>query len=222
MVILKDYIYFFRRAIMCKYNYKKDDDEEKGKVKVIFQKIKEKIKYMDRNDLILVLIPVLLLVILFGSWTNKKAVDIQLPKTIVQNQVVTQQNINKSEEIYLNETAKLNLQNFDVFISKKAPNTGLFLIRPSDIVSKKDKIVLSDSVNTIELSGSEEILKNLKWSLSDNFKKINITPNSITIELNRKENTVFSFNLKNLELLGEYLNSNSPLLSVTYTESYAE
>ena len=208
-----------------KHNYKKKEKEkEKGKVKVIFQKIKEKIKDMDRNDIIMIIVPVLLLVLLLGPYAgiNKKTVDIKFPKTIVQNQVVTQQNINKSEEIYLNETAKLNLQNFDVFISKKAPNTGLFLIRPSDIVSKKDKIVLSDSVNTIELSGSEEILKNLEWSLSDNFKKINITPNSITIELNRKENTVFSFNLKNLELLGEYLNSNSQLLSVTYTESYAE
>ena len=200
------------------YFYPKAIKKEKGKVSLIFQKIKD----MDRDDFILVLIPVLLLVILFGSWTNKKAVDIKAPKTMVQSQIVTQQNINKSEEIYLNETAKLNLQNFDVFISKKSPNTGLFLIRPSDIISKKDKIVLSDSVNTVEISGNPEILRNLEWSLSTASKSINITPNSIKIELNSKENTVFSFNLKNLELLGEYLNSNFPLLSVTYTESYAE
>ena len=82
--------------------------------------------------------------------------------------------------------------------------------------------MLSDSVNTVEISGNPEILRNLEWSLSTASKSINITPNSIKIELNSKENTVFSFNLKNLELLGEYLNSNFPLLSVTYTESYAE
>ena len=207
---------------MCKYNYKKEDDEEKGKVKgkvkVIFQKIKEKIKYMDRNDIILIIIPFLLLYLLYPyARTNKKAVDIK-----VQNQILSKEQLNKNVEVSMNETSKLNESNFEVFVSKKVPNRGLILIKPSDIVGKKDKVVLSNSVNTIELSGSEEILKNLEWSLSDNFKKINITPNSITIELNRKENTVFSFNLKNLELLGEYLNSNSPLLIVTYTESYAE
>lgn len=203
-----------------KHNYKKEEEKEKG----FIQKI-QKIRDMDMYTVILIIVPIIL-ILLLGSYavfifrTNKKAVDIK-PQTIVQSQILSKEKFDK-KDVYLNETAKLNSKNFELFISEKDPNTGLFLIRPSDIISKRDKIVLSYSVKTIEISASEEILKNIEWSLSDNFKKINITPNSITIELNRKENTVFSFNLKNLELLGEYLNSNSPLLSVTYTESYTE
>lgn len=206
-----------------KHNYKKEKEEEE-KEKGFIQKI-QKIRDMDMYTVILIIVPIIL-ILLLGSYavfifrTNKKAVDIK-PQTMVQSQILSKEKFDK-KDVYLNETAKLNSKNFELFISEKDPNTGLFLIRPSDIISKRDKIVLSYSVKTIEISASEEILKNIEWSLSDNFKKINITPNSITIELNRKENTVFSFNLKNLELLGEYLNSNSPLLSVTYTESYTE
>ena len=90
---------------MCKYNYKKDDDEEKGKGKVIFQKIKEKIKYMDRNDIIMMIVPVLLLALLLSPYarTNKKAVDIK-----VQNQILSKEQLNKNVEVSMNETSKLN------------------------------------------------------------------------------------------------------------------
>ena len=189
-------------------------------IKKLFQRVKEISFY---SYMLSFLIAVLLL-ILFLIYSENRNRDLKVPQTVVQSQIeiVPKEKFSKNEEVYLNETAKSNLQNFDVFISKKSPNTGLFLIRPSDIISKKDKIVLSDSVNIVEISGNPEILRNLEWSLSTASKSINITPNSIKIELNSKENTVFSFNLKNLELLGEYLNSNFPLLSVTYTESYAE
>lgn len=199
---------------------KHQDEKEEGFIKKLFQRVKEISFY---SYMLSFLIAVLLL-ILFLIYSENRNRDLKVPQTVVQSQIeiVPKEKFSKNEEVYLNETAKSNLQNFDVFISKKSPNTGLFLIRPSDIISKKDKIVLSDSVNTVEISGNPEILRNLEWSLSTASKSINITPNSIKIELNSKENTVFSFNLKNLELLGEYLNSNFPLLSVTYTESYAE
>lgn len=199
---------------------KHQDEKEEGFIKKLFQRVKEISFY---SYMLSFLIAVLLL-ILFLIYSENRNRDLKVPQTLVQSQIeiVPKEKFSKNEEVYLNETAKSNLQNFDVFISKKSPNTGLFLIRPSDIISKKDKIVLSDSVNTVEISGNPEILRNLEWSLSTASKSINITPNSIKIELNSKENTVFSFNLKNLELLGEYLNSNFPLLSVTYTESYAE
>ena len=199
---------------------KHQDEKEKGFIQKLFQRVKEISFY---SYMLSFLIAVLLL-ILFLIYSENRNRDLKVPQTVVQSQIeiVPKEKFSKNEEVYLNETAKSNLQNFDVFISKKSPNTGLFLIRPSDIISKKDKIVLSDSVNTVEISGNPEILRNLEWSLSTASKSINITPNSIKIELNSKENTVFSFNLKNLELLGEYLNSNFPLLSVTYTESYAE
>lgn len=199
---------------------KHQDEKEEGFIQKLFQRVKEISFY---SYMLSFLIAVLLL-ILFLIYSENRNRDLKVPQTVVQSQIeiVPKEKFSKNEEVYLNETAKSNLQNFDVFISKKSPNTGLFLIRPSDIISKKDKIVLSDSVNTVEISGNPEILRNLEWSLSTASKSINITPNSIKIELNSKENTVFSFNLKNLELLGEYLNSNFPLLSVTYTESYAE
>jgi hypothetical protein len=199
---------------------KHQDEKEEGFIKKLFQRVKEISFY---SYMLSFLIAVLLL-ILFLIYSENRNRDLKVPQTVVQSQIeiVPKEKFSKNEEVYLNETAKSNLKNFDVFISKKSPNTGLFLIRPSDIISKKDKIVLSDSVNTVEISGNPEILRNLEWSLSTASKSINITPNSIKIELNSKENTVFSFNLKNLELLGEYLNSNFPLLSVTYTESYAE
>ena len=195
-------------------------EKEEGFIQKLFQRVKEISFY---SYMLSFLIAVLLL-ILFLIYSENRNRDLKVPQTVVQSQIeiVPKEKFSKNEEVYLNETAKSNLQNFDVFISKKSPNTGLFLIRPSDIISKKDKIVLSDSVNTVEISGNPEILRNLEWSLSTASKSINITPNSIKIELNSKENTVFSFNLKNLELLWEYLNSNFPLLSVTYTESYAE
>ena len=199
---------------------KHQDEKEEGFIQKLFQRVKEISFY---SYMLSFLIAVLLL-ILFLIYSENRNRDLKVPQTVVQSQIeiVPKEKFSKNEEVYLNETAKSNLKNFDVFISKKSPNTGLFLIRPSDIISKKDKIVLSDSVNTVEISGNPEILRNLEWSLSTASKSINITPNSIKIELNSKENTVFSFNLKNLELLGEYLNSNFPLLSVTYTESYAE
>ena len=199
---------------------KHQDEKEEGFIQKLFQRVKEISFY---SYMLSFLIAVLLL-ILFLIYSENRNRDLKVPQTVVQSQIeiVPKEKFSENEEVYLNETAKSNLQNFDVFISKKSPNTGLFLIRPSDIISKKDKIVLSDSINTVEISGNPEILRNLEWSLSTASKSINITPNSIKIELNSKENTVFSFNLKNLELLGEYLNSNFPLLSVTYTESYAE
>ena len=210
-----------------KNNYKKEEEEEeeekeKEKEEGFLQKLFQKLKEISFYSYMLSFLIAVLLLILFLIYLEKRSRDLKVPQTVVQAQVVSKEKFSKNEKIYLNETAKLNSKNFELYISEKDPNSGLFLIRPSDIISKKDKIVLSYSVRTIEISGPEEILKNIEWSLSDNFKKINITPTSIRLELNRKNNIVFSFNLKNLELLGEYLNSNSPLLSVTYTESYAE
>lgn len=207
-----------------KHNYKEEEKEkekEEGFLQKLFQRVKEISFYSYMLSMLIAVLLAICFSIYLEAQKDKRNSAIKKTQTVVQTQIVPKEQFEK-KDVYLNETAKLNSKNFELFISEKDPNTGLFLIRPSDIISKRDKIVLSYSVKTIEISASEEILKNIEWSLSNNFKKINITPNSITIELNRKENTVFSFNLKNLELLGEYLNSNSPLLSVTYTESYAE
>jgi len=69
-----------------KHHYKKEKEKEKE----IFQKMKD----MDKYDLILIIIPVFLMILLgllifLNFKTDKKTVDIK-----IQNQVVTQQNIN--------------------------------------------------------------------------------------------------------------------------------
>ena len=209
---------------MCKYNYKKDDDEEKGKekgkVKVIFQKIKEKIKYMDRNDIIMMIVPVLLLVLLLGPYarTNKKAVDIK-----VQNQILSKEQLNKNSEVSMNETSKLNESNFEVFVSKKVPNRGLILIKSSDFIKNNNKVILYKATKKIKISGNPEILKKLNVSISTN-KKMNFNTESINIELdhNQKSNSILSVELNVALLDKEQILEDNVIVTVAYEESYVE
>ena len=152
---------------------------------------------------------------------DKKNSATKKTQTVVQTQIVPREQFVKKDE-YLNETAKLNAKNFEIFISKKDENKGIILIKPADIISKNQHIVLYKAVSTVEISGNPEILKNLEWNLSTPTKSINLTSNRIKIELDRKENTVFFFNIKNMDILKEYLDNNSNMLTITYTESYAE
>ena len=209
---------------MCKYNYKKDDDEEKGKgkekgkVKVIFQKIKEKIKYMDRNDLILVLIPVLLLVILFGSWTNKKAVDIK-----VQNQILSKEQLNKNTEVLMNGTSKLNEENFEVFISKKVPNKGIIPLKSTDFINNNNKVILYKAVKTVTISGNPEIIEKLNFNISNN-SNMNFKKNTIQIELdsNRHDNSILNLQINPELLTKDSIINDETLLTIEYVESYVE
>ena len=220
MVILKDYIYFFRRAIMCKYNYKKDDDEEKGKGKVIFQKIKEKIKYMDRNDIIMMIVPVLLLALLLSPYarTNKKAVDIK-----VQNQILSKEQLNKNVEVSMNETSKLNESNFEVFVSKKVPNRGLILIKSSDFIKNNNKVILYKAVKTVTISGNPEIIEKLNFNISNN-SNINFKKNTIQIELdsNRHDNSILNLQINPELLTKDSIINDETLLTIEYVESYVE
>jgi len=209
---------------MCKYNYKKDDDEEKGKEKgkgkVIFQKIKEKIKYMDRNDIIMMIVPVLLLALLLSPYarTNKKAVDIK-----VQNQILSKEQLNKNVEVSMNETSKLNESNFEVFVSKKVPNRGLILIKSSDFIKNNNKIILYKATKKIKISGNPEILKKLNVSISTN-NKMNFNTESINIELdhNQKNNSILSVELNVALLDKEQILEDNVIVTVAYEESYVE
>ena len=202
---------------------RKQHQNEKEKEKGFIQKIK-KIRDIDGYTVILIMVPILL-VILLSSYaisiyrTNKKAVD----KTVVQNQVVTQQNINKSEEIYLNETAKLNLQNFEVYISKEVPNRGVIFMKASDFIKNNTKIILYDDVKNVKISGNPEILKKLNVSISTS-NKINFNTESINIELdhNQKNNSILSVELNTALLDKEQLISDTPLINIRYIESYAD
>lgn len=209
---------------MCKYNYKKDDDEEKGKEKgkgkVIFQKIKEKIKYMDRNDIIMMIVPVLLLALLLSPYarTNKKAVDIK-----VQNQILSKEQLNKNVEVSMNETSKLNESNFEVFVSKKVPNRGLILIKSSDFIKNNNKVILYKATKKIKISGNPEILKKLNVSISTN-NKMNFNTESINIELdhNQKNNSILSVELNVALIDKEQILEDNVIVTVAYEESYVE
>ena len=209
---------------MCKYNYKKDDDEEKGKEKgkgkVIFQKIKEKIKYMDRNDIIMMIVPVLLLALLLSPYarTNKKAVDIK-----VQNQILSKEQLNKNVEVSMNETSKLNESNFEVFVSKKVPNRGLILIKSSDFIKNNNKVILYKATKKIKISRNPEILKKLNVSISTN-NKMNFNTESINIELdhNQKNNSILSVELNVALIDKEQILEDNVIVTVAYEESYVE
>lgn len=207
---------------MCKYNYKKDDDDEKekGKVKVIFQKIKEKIKYMDRNDIIMMIVPVLLLALLLSPYarTNKKAVDIK-----VQNQILSKEQLNKNTEVPMNGTSKLNEENFEVFISKKVPNKGIIPLKSTDFINNNNKIILYKATKKIKISGNPEILKKLNVSISTN-NKMNFNTESINIELdhNQKSNSILSVELNVALLDKEQILEDNVIVTVAYEESYVE
>ena len=205
---------------MCKYNYKKDDDEEKGKekgkVKVIFQKI----KYMDRNDIIMMIVPVLLLVLLLGPYarTNKKAVDIK-----VQNQILSKEQLNKNTEVPMNGTSKLNEENFEVFVSKKVPNRGLILVKSTDFIKNNSNILFYKATKHIIISGNPEIIEKLKLNISNN-SNINLKKNSIKIELdsNRQNNSTLKLNINHDVLTKDELVNDETLLTIEYEESYAD
>ena len=209
---------------MCKYNYKKDDDEEKGKekgkVKVIFQKIKEKIKYMDRNDIIMMIVPVLLLALLLSPYarTNQKPVDIK-----VQNQILSKEQLNKNTEVPMNGTSKLNEENFEVFISKKVPNKGIIPLKSTDFINNNNKIILYKATKKIKISGNPEILKKLNVSISTN-NKMNFNTESINIELdhNQKSNSILSVELNVALLDKEQILEDNVIVTVAYEESYVE
>lgn len=195
------------------------NEKEKG----FIQKIK-KIRDIDGYTVILIMVPILL-VILLSSYaisiyrTNKKAVD----KTVVQNQVVTQQNINKKEEIILNETYKLNKNNFEIYISKKNESKGLIFIRPSDFIKNNNKVDLSESVRDLTITGNSDILSHLSWSLSKKYY-VNVSNNNINITFDNDNSSKSELLLKiNTDLISkEQIINDAPLIQVRYIESYAD
>lgn len=206
-----------------KHNYKKEEKGKgkgKGKGKEIFQKIKEKIKYMDSNDIIMILVPILLLVLLLGPYAgiNKKAVDIK-----VQNQILSKEQLNKNVEVSMNKTSKLNESNFEVFISKKVPNRGLILIKSSDLIKNNNKIILYKAVKTVTISGNPEIIEKLNFNISNN-SNVNSKKYTIQIELDSNRHDISILNLHiNPELLTkDSIVNDETLLTIEYVESYAD
>ena len=198
-----------------KHNYKKDDDEEKGKEKGKVSLIFEKIKYMDRNDIIMMIVPILLLVLLLGPYAgiNKKAVDIKVQK----------EQLNKNTEVPMNGTSKLNEENFEVFISKKVPNKGIIPLKSTDFINNNNKVILYKATKKNRISGNSEILKKLRISVTGQAR-INFSLEAINIELdpNQKNNSILYLELNSALLEKEQILENNYIVTVAYEESYVE
>lgn len=201
-----------------KHNYKKEE-KEKEKENVFIQKIKD----MDRYDLILIIVGILFVLILSSYAisifrTNKKTVDIK-----VQNKILSKKQLKKDTEISMNGTSKLNEENFEVFISKKIPNKGIILLKSTDLINNNNKIILYKATKKIKISGNPEILKKLNVRISTN-NKMNFNTESINIELdpNQKNNSILYLELNSALLDKEQILENNSIITIEYEESYVE
>lgn len=207
--------------MMCyKHHYETETEKEKETEKgnVFIQKIKD----LDGYDLILIIVGILLVILLssYSFRTNKKTVKI--PQTVVQSQILSKEQLNK-KDAYINETAKLNSKNFELFISEKDSNRGLILIKSSDFIKNNNKIILYKATKKIKISGNPEIIEKLNFNISNN-SNVNLKKNTIQIELdsNRHDNSILNLQINPELLTKDSIINDETLLTIEYVESYVE
>ena len=204
--------------------FKQYEQHENEKEKGIIQRIKE----MDKDILIRIgaFVAVIILVTIFAFIKVHKKGNPDLIR-IVKDKTAETKTIDKDKkggvELILNETYKLNKDNFEIYISKKHESEGLIFIKPSDFITNNNTLILSSSVVSLSITGNPDIISQLTWSLSKN-SYINVSNNNINITLN-KDNSHSKSELLlkiNSDLISkEQLISNAPLIQVRYVESYA-
>ena len=205
--------------------YNEQHEKEKETKTGLIQKIKE----MDKDILIRIgaIIAVFLLVAVLAFIKVHKKENPDLIR-IVKDKTAETKTIDKDKksgvELILNETYKLNKDNFEIYISKKHESEGLIFIKPSDFITNNNTLILSSSVVSLSITGNPDIISQLTWSLSKN-SYINVSNNNINITLN-KDNSHSKSELLlkiNSDLISkEQLISNDPLIQVRYVESYAD
>ena len=205
--------------MMCyKHHYETEKEKETEKGNVFIQKIKD----LDGYDLILIIVGILLVILLssYSFRTNKKTVKI--PQTVVQSQILSKEQLNK-KDVYINETAKLNSKNFELFISEKDSNRGLILIKSSDFIKNNNKIILYKATKKIKISGNPEIIEKLNFNISNN-SNVNLKKNTIQIELdsNRHDNSILNLQINPELLTKDSIINDETLLTIEYVESYVE
>ena len=205
--------------MMCyKHHYETETEKETEKGNVFIQKIKD----LDGYDLILIIVGILLVILLssYSFRTNKKTVKI--PQTVVQSQILSKEQLNK-KDVYINETAKLNSKNFELFISEKDSNRGLILIKSSDFIKNNNKIILYKATKKIKISGNPEIIEKLNFNISNN-SNVNLKKNTIQIELdsNRHDNSILNLQINPELLTKDSIINDETLLTIEYVESYVE
>ena len=203
--------------MMC-YKHHYETEKETEKENVFIQKIKD----LDGYDLILIIVGILLVILLssYSFRTNKKTVKI--PQTVVQSQIFSKEQLNK-KDAYINETAKLNSKNFELFISEKDSNRGLILIKSSDFIKNNNKIILYKATKKIKISGNPEIIEKLNFNISNN-SNVNLKKNTIQIELdsNRHDNSILNLQINPELLTKDSIINDETLLTIEYVESYVE
>lgn len=205
--------------------YNEQHEKEKETKTGLIQKIKE----MDKDILIRIgaFVAVILLVTVFAFIKVHKKENPDLIR-IVKDKTAETKTIDKDKkggvELILNETYKLNKDNFEIYISKKHESEGLIFIKPSDFITNNNTLILSSSVVSLSITGNPDIISQLTWSLSKN-SYINVSNNNINITLN-KDNSHSKSELLlkiNSDLISkEQLISNAPLIQVRYVENYAD
>ena len=198
---------------------KHQDEKEEGFLQKVVEKVKEISFYSYMLSFLIAVLLVICFRIYLDAQKDKKNSAIKKTQTVVQTQIVPKEQFEK-KDVYLNETAKLNSNNYEFFISEKDSNRGILLIKASDFIKNNTKIILYNDVKNVKISGNPEILKKLNVSISTS-NKMNFNTESINIELdhNQKNNSILSVELNTDLLDKEQIINDTPLLQVRYIEN---
>ncbi len=197
------------------------DEKEEGFLQKLFQKLKEISFYSYMLSFLIAVI--LLILFLIYLELEKRNRDLKVPQTVIQTQLLTKEKFSKNEEIYLNETLKLNSKNFEVFISEKDKNKGIILIKASDFIKNNSNLILYKAVKWVKISGNPEIIEKLNFNISNN-SNVNLKKNTIQIELdsNRHDNSILNLQINPELLTKDSIINDETLLTIEYVESYVE
>lgn len=198
---------------------KHQDEKEEGFIQKLFERVKEISFYSYMLSFLIAVLLVICFRIYLDAQKDKKNSAIKKTQTVVQTQIVPKEQFEK-KDVYLNETAKLNSNNYEFFISEKDSNRGILLIKASDFIKNNTKIILYNDVKNVKISGNPEILKKLNVSISTS-NKMNFNTESINIELdhNQKNNSILSVELNTDLLDKEQIINDSTLIQVRYIEN---
>ena len=208
---------------------KHQDEKEEGFLQKVVEKVKEISFYSYMLSFLIAVLLVICFRIYLDAQKDKRNSAIKKTQTVVQTQIVPKEQFEK-KDVYLNETAKLNSNNYEFFISEKdsnrgillikASNRGILLIKASDFIKNNTKIILYNDVKNVKISGNPEILKKLNVSISTS-NKMNFNTESINIELdhNQKNNSILSVELNTDLLDKEQIINDSTLIQVRYIEN---
>ena len=201
---------------------KHQDEKEEGFLQKVVEKVKEISFYSYMLSFLIAVLLVICFRIYLDAQKDKRNSAIKKTQTVVQTQIVPKEQFEK-KDVYLNETAKLNSNNYEFFISEKDSNRGILLIKASDFIKNNNKVILYKAIRNVIISGNPEIIEKLSFNISNN-SNINFKKNSIQIELdsNRDNNSILSLHINPELLTKDEIVNDETLLQIEYVETYVE